>query len=219
MAIGDHARCRGDRRVRPIPLQNRVMPTGEIVSDPARGTLTGNRGIIHVADGRLGSARWSHQAWICCALDWQGRKRAVMSGRKWTELFFLDEAVALAAGHRPCGYCRRASYAAYRDAWASATGTKPDHKAMDRALHAARVRRDRSQIRTMADCANLPDGAFILHQGHAHLMRGDNAHPYAPTGYGPPIPRPSGPITLLTPAPSVAVLKAGYRPVLHNSAP
>ncbi|WP_253279588.1 hypothetical protein [Loktanella sp. 3ANDIMAR09] len=91
-----------------MPLQNRVLPTQEIVADPARGTLTGNRGILHVADGVMGRARWKSKAWICCTLDWQGRRRQLMTGRKWTELFFLDEATALAAGHRPCAYCRRA---------------------------------------------------------------------------------------------------------------
>jgi len=92
-----------------VPLQNRVLPTGEIAAIPARGTLTGNRGIIHRDDKTLGTSRWSHHAWICCTLDWQGRKRPVMTGRNWTELFFLDESVAFAAGHRPCGYCRRSA--------------------------------------------------------------------------------------------------------------
>jgi len=105
-----------------VPLQNRVLPTGEIAAIPARGTLTGNRGIIHRDDKTLGTSRWSHHAWICCTLDWQGRKRPVMTGRNWTELFFLDESVAFAAGHRPCGYCRRAAYNAFVAAWDLAEG-------------------------------------------------------------------------------------------------
>jgi hypothetical protein len=99
-----------------VTLQNRVQPDGQILAIPARGTMTGNRGILHGPDRTLATKRWSHKAWICCVLDWQGRKRDVMTGRYWTELFFLDEAVAMAAGHRPCGYCRRADYNQFLDA-------------------------------------------------------------------------------------------------------
>ena len=95
------------------------------MADAGRGLLTGNRGILHREDGVLGRARWTHKAWISCVLDWQGRKRQVMTGRNWTELFFLDEAVAIAAGHRPCGYCRRADYRRFVAAWEIATGASP----------------------------------------------------------------------------------------------
>ncbi len=111
-----------------MPLQNRVLPTSEIVAIDARGTLTGNRGIIHGPDKQLSNKRWSHHAWICCVLDWQGRKRDVMSGRKWTELFFLDEATAFAGGHRPCGYCRREAYQAFKTAWHDAFGGRRGYK-------------------------------------------------------------------------------------------
>ena len=92
------------------PLQNRVNPAGEIVADPARGLLMGNRGCLHRADRTLGTARWRSKLWICCVLEWRGVRRDPMPPGRWTALFFLDEATALAAGHRPCGYCRRPAY-------------------------------------------------------------------------------------------------------------
>lgn len=202
-----------------MPLQNRVLPTGEIVAIAARGTLTGNRGIIHRDDRTLGTSRWSHHAWICCTRDWQGRKRQVMTGRNWTELFFLDEAVALAAGHRPCGYCRRAAYRAFVDGWANSSGERPKAATMDRALHAARiVDGTRDQRRHEAQAAELPDGTMILNGTTPHLLVSDRLYPFSPKGYGPPLPRPSGPVTVLTPTPTVAVLRAGYTPLIHHSA-
>ena len=91
-----------------MPLQNRVTPTGEIIATPHRGLFTGNRGIIHdPATKTLLKKRWSCPAWLICVTEFRGRRRKVMGGRSWTELFFLDEATAFAAGHRPCFYCRR----------------------------------------------------------------------------------------------------------------
>lgn len=201
-----------------MTLQNRVLPTQEIVADPARGTLTGNRGILHRDDRRLGRARWTHKAWICCTLDWKGVRRQVMTGRTWTELFFLDEAVALAAGHRPCALCRRAAYTAFRDAWTAAHGARALAREIDDILHAARVTPDRRQQRHTAPATDLPDGSFLLHDGAPHLVMGDGIHPFTPAGYAPPLRRPEGPVTVLTPAPTIRVLAAGYRPQLHQSA-
>jgi hypothetical protein len=202
-----------------LTLQNRVLPTGEIVADPARGLFTGNRGIIHRADGTLGTARWRHKHWITCTLAHpKDTYHGPMADRGWTALFFLDEAVALAAGHRPCHYCRREAYGAYRTAWARAEGTEPDHSAMDNALHAARVTRQRAQIRHRGCLRDLPDGAFVLHEGRAHLVLGDALLPFDPSGYGQPVGRPAGEATILTPPPSIAALGHGFRPVLHPSA-
>ena len=205
---------------RPSPLQNRVLPTGEIVAHPARGTLTGNRGILHVADGVMGTARWRHKAWICCTLDWQGRRRAVMTGRNWTELFFLDEAVALAAGHRPCGYCRRAAFTAFRDAFAGANGCAPRAPVIDSILHAARVTlRARDTQTHSAPAGGLPEGAFVWHEAQPHLVTGAGLHTFTMTGYAAPV-RLKGHerVRVLTPAPTVAALRAGYRPQLHPTA-
>jgi len=202
-----------------MPLQNRVLPTGKIVADPARGTYTGNRGIIHCEDQTLGTSRWSHHAWICCTLEWQGRKRQMMTGRNWTELFFLDEAVALAAGHRPCGYCRRADYRRFVDAWTAGFGTRPKAPDMDKVLHKTRVHpRSRTQITHRADIATLPIGAFIDLAGQPHLIGPAGLRPYQPNGYSGPTHRPvSGDVTVLTPAPMLTILQAGYTPRLHNT--
>lgn len=185
----------------------------------AHGLMTGNRGILHREDRTLGIARWTHQAWICCVLDWQDRKREVMSGRNWTALFFLDEAVAFAAGHRPCGYCRRAAYGQFVDAWETATGIRPKAPQMDKALHPARVRRDRSKVTYFENFAVVPTGAFIQWQGVPHLVDAHQLYPYTPKGYGDAVPRPQcGKVEVLTPAPIVKVLTAGYVPQRHPSA-
>lgn len=201
-----------------MPLQNRVQPDGQILAISARGTMTGNRGIIHGPDRVLATKRWSHKAWICCELHWQGRRRQVMTGRNWTELFFLDEAVAMSAGHRPCGYCRRGAYARFVDAWEAATGVRPKAPEMDAVLHPARVTRERTQVTHQARIATLPAGALILHDSAPHLVGAHVLFPYAPDGYGAKVPRPRcGNVTVLTPAPMVAVLDNGYRPVIHSS--
>jgi hypothetical protein len=202
-----------------VTRQNRVLPTGEIVALEERGTLTGNRGCLHDAAGRLGVARWRHPHWISCELSYKGWRRPIMAPNRWTELFFLDEAVALAAGHRPCALCRRADWLAFRTAWASAFGTLTAAPEIDRILHAARVdSRSRAQKRHAAAAERLPDGTFILQDGSPALVTGSGLRPWRPGGYGPALPRPAGPVTVLTPRPLVAVLAAGYRPRLHPSA-
>lgn len=202
-----------------MPLQNRVLPTGQIVAIPARGTLTGNRGILHGPGRILGKSRWTHKAWICCVLDWQDRKRVVMSGRNWTELFFLDEAVAFAAGHRPCGYCRRTDYNRFVTAWGKTTGTHPKAGQMDKALHPDRVRRDRSQVTYSDDFARLPRGTFVRWHGQPHLVTDHLLYPYMPNGYAAALPRPRcGKVVVLTPEPTVKTLQAGYIPSIHHSA-
>jgi hypothetical protein len=208
-----------------VPLQNRVTPTGDIVADPARGTLMGNRGILHDAGRRLGAARWRHRSWISCQLSFKGRRREVMARGRYTELFFLDEHTALAAGHRPCFECRREAFRAFQSAWRRAFGAADDVRAaaMDRALHAARVDpRTRRQIRIEAALDDLPDGVFVL-LGDAPLLPfltlGDCLLPWRVDGYGCARPRPAAiRCSVLTPAPTVAVLRAGYLPARHPSA-
>jgi len=198
-----------------MTLQNRVTPAGEIVADPARGTLMGNRGILHDQNRRLGAARWRHPHWICCRLSFKGRKREVMAPRRWTELFFLDEATALAAGHRPCAECRREDFVRFRDAWRQAVGPRDANAgAMDRALHRARVEpRSRCQIRFESHLDELPDGAFVLlsESPEPLLVVGKHLYPWRPQGYGAPRPRSAARAWVLTPAPTIAVLRSGYR--------
>lgn len=205
-----------DRR----PLQNRVLPTGEIVADPARGTLMGNRGCLHGTGRALGAARWRSKLWICCTLTWNDVRRDPMPPGRWTALFFLDEATALAAGHRPCAYCRRLDFLAYAAAWRSAQGLarRPWAHEMDARLHGERVApRTRRQLTRPARCGDLPDGSMVRHDGTVGLISQRRFLPWASTGYDRPRALPDR-VELLTPPASVAALQAGYRVALHPSA-
>ena len=202
-----------------MTLQNRVMPTGDIVADPARGEFMGNRGILHDGQRQLGRARWRHKNWVTCRLSFKDRRRPIMAPGRYTELFFLDETVALAAGHRPCAECRRADYTRFLDFWQNAYGERPSAKLLDRALHAARIRpRKWQQARFDTAAAGLPDGAFILLDQSPHLVIRGKAVAFSAGGYGAVTPLPATEVTVLTPAPTVAVLRAGYQPTLHKSA-
>jgi hypothetical protein len=210
----------GDRVTR--PLCNRVTATGDIVADPARGLLMGNRGCLHGPDRTLGVSRWRSKLWICCVLEWQGVRRDPMPPGRWTALFFLDEATALAAGHRPCAYCRRADYLAYATAWATGHGLarRPWAHEMDAVLHSQRVHsRSRKQATVPARAGDLPDGAMVRADGRVGLRTGDRLRPWTLRGYLDPVPLPPGTVVdLLTPPASVAALAAGYRPLIHPTA-
>ncbi len=192
-----------------MSLQNRVQPDGTILAHPARGRMMGNRGILHNDQRQLGRARWRHKAWVTCVLSFKGRQRQVMAPGHYTELFFHDEAVAFAAGHRPCGECRRADFNRFRAA-AGITGKIAEY---DTLLHASRaIPRQFTQRRHDSDLAELPDGTFVLIDDGAHLKWQDALLPYAPGGYGAPKLCPkAGRITVLTPALLVAALREGYR--------
>lgn len=198
---------------------NRVTPEGRIIADPARGMFTGNRGILCDADGAR-KKPFQHRAWICCVLEWKGNRQPLADAHRWTPLFFLDEAVALAAGHRPCATCRREAYNRFRAAWATSAGALPLAKEMDAALHPVRVApRLRTQVTHEVGIEGLPDGVFVRWSGSPALVLGDSLRSWTPSGYGAAEGRPaSGKVAVLTPAPMVAVLKAGYRPVLHRTA-
>jgi len=204
-----------------MPLQNRVMPTGEIVADPGRGLMMGNRGCLHGPGRQLGVSRWRSQAWICCVLDWQGRQRDPMPPGRWTALFFLDEATALAAGHRPCGYCRRPDFLDFAEAWRQARrlARRPAAREMDAVLHSERVGRERRQLTHRAPAGELPDGVMIQAGGGAGLWLAGRVRPWSFGGYGAPatggVP---GPVEVLTPPSTVAAIAAGYRPLVHPSA-
>ena len=200
-----------------MPLQNRITPFGDIVAIAQRGTFTGNRGIIHdPATRTLLGRRWATAAWLVCLLDYKGQRREVMRRRSWTELFFLDEAVALAAGHRPCFYCRRADAEAFRAAWAMGRGEPPPPApAIDAVLHAERLDRGRKRIHPMPGHAGeLPDGAMIAADGAAYTVVRGRAFRWTERGYAAAqeIPHAAG---LLTPPSTLAALRAGYRPALH----
>jgi hypothetical protein len=208
-----------------VPLRNRVTPTGEIVSDPARGLLMGNRGCLHGPDRRLGAARWRSKLWICCVLAWKDVRRDPMPPGRWTALFFLDEATALAAGHRPCAYCRRADFVAFAEGWGAAhgpegSGERPRASQIDARLHAERVDpRSRRQLTRPAVVGELPDGVMIRHGGTPGLLAGGGVLPWSFAGYQAPIALPpTTPVELLTPPATVATIAADYRPLVHPSA-
>ena len=206
---------------RPSPLQNRMTPTGEIDAVEARGLFTGNRGVLHDDAYALRPARWKHRNWIICVLQFKGRHRQVMTPRRWTELFFLDEAVAFAAGHRPCAECRRQAYNDWMAAFTAGLGrARPSAPEADTILHRQRaIPGARRLCRHSAQLEDLPDGAFVLSpDDRPALVLGDRLLPWSHTGYGPALRRPRGRVPLLTPPASVAAFRAGYRPQLHPSA-
>lgn len=205
-----------------MPLQNRVDPFGAIHADAARGLFTGNRGVIHDAATRtLLARRWTTRAWIVCTLEHpRGKTREPMGrnapsgGAGWTELFFLDEVTALAAGHRPCFYCRRAAAEAFRRCFAAGNGLPhASAPAMDALLHQQRLASGGIPPLLAPDEAKgLPDGTMIAAGGQAYAIRGARALPWSFSGYGAAGPLPPGPAQLLTPPATVAALMAGYRP-------
>lgn len=200
-----------------MPLQNRVTPFGDIVAIPQRGMLMGNRGIIHdPATKTLLRKRWSNKAWIICTCSYKNHHRDVMATQSWTELFFLDEAVALAAGHRPCFACRRDSAEAFRSAWSKAKRTsKTSAPAMDEALHRERLHDGRKRIHPLdMPIDTLPDGTAIVVDGDAFIVARGLAFRWTEDGYAPPqkIHHVDG---LLTPPSTLQTMVAGYRPALH----
>ncbi|MFI5013212.1 MAG: hypothetical protein ACHQAY_12790 [Hyphomicrobiales bacterium] len=200
-----------------MPLQNRVTPFGDIVATPERGTLFGNRGgrFHDPATRSLAKRRFASRRWICCELRFKDRRRAVF-GKGYTELFFLDEATALAAGHRPCFECRRAEAVSFREAFAlgNRLEASPLADEMDRRLHAER----RSPRPAIDDWRSLPDGAMVAQGTGASLVLSGALLPWTPAGYLPASNLPRMPLFLLTPPAIVAALRAGYSPRLHPSA-
>lgn len=202
-----------------MTLQNRVDPFGAIVADPARGTMMGNRGRLHDAARHIGGRRWATKAWICCRLAFRGRQRQVMAPGSYTELFFLDEATAFAAGHRPCYECRRADYNQFLGAWSRGHGgdrASLRAGAIDARLHAERVERGVHEARP----GDLPDGTFVTlsdDPAAAWLLWRGALRRWSFTGYGPPVAVPTATVRVVTPSSTVAALASGYRPGVHPS--
>jgi hypothetical protein len=203
-----------------MPLQNRVTPQGDIIATPHRGMFTGNRGIIHdPATRTLLTRRWSSNAWLTCVCEFRGRRRKVMGGRSWTELFFLDEATAFAAGHRPCFFCRRDDANRFRAAWQEGNGVSGVlARDIDIVLHRERLERGKKRLHALPmPLQQLPDGAMVQAGTESYLITQGAALLWSPGGYR----RPQNALTeamLLTPPSTLRALSAGYRPVLHTSA-
>jgi len=209
-----------------MPRQNRVTPFGNIIATPERGTFMGNRGVLHDPAGHVGRA-WQVKRWLVCVLEFRGRKRQVMTPSRYTELFFLDEATALAAGHRPCAECRHTCFIAFCNAWGKAHPSKngsprPTANMIDDRLHAERQTPDRSKRFLMSNLDKLPDGVFItVTTGgeEAYLVWGGRLLLWTPGGYGKTRRRPKGEeVKVLTPKSTVATIRAGYVPEVHPSA-
>ena len=203
-----------------MPLQNRVMPTGEIVATPHRGMFTGNRGIIHdPATKMLLKKRWATPAWITCVCEFRGWRRKVMGTRSWTELFFLDEATAFAAGHRPCFFCRRDDANRFRAAWQEGNGvTDILARDMDALLHRERLDRGSKRLHPLPmPVEKLPNGAMVQAGDACFLIVQGRPLQWSMAGYR----KADDAIDdakLLTPPSTLRALSAGYRPMLHPSA-
>ncbi len=204
-----------------MPFQNRVTPTGELIADPARGLVYGNRGCLHDADGRI-RRRYSGRRWIACRLEFRGWRRSpLLQPGRVTELFFLDEATAFAAGHRPCALCRREDYGRFVELWRELHPRQTGADAIDAQLHSERLTPSRGQRRHDSVLEGLPDAAFVLHDGGPNLVLGAHLLRWTPAGYAGRRPRPGGAATLITPPSVVHVLRSGWHPVvplLHSSA-
>jgi hypothetical protein len=193
---------------------------GEIVATPERGTFTGNRGIIHDPARRtLLKRRWTTKAWIICVCEFRGRRRDVMGTQSWTELFFLDEATAFAAGHRPCFYCRRADANAFRAAWQRGNRTSDLRApAVDAVLHAERLDRRAKRLHPLPmPLDELPDGAMVQAGEESFVIMNGLPLRWSFTGYR-AVDAPFSDARLITPPSTVRALAAGYKPVLHGSA-
>lgn len=209
-----------------MPRRNRVTPFGDIIACPERGTYMGNRGNLHDENGRIRRS-WQVKRWLICLLEFRGRHRAIMTPNRYTELFFLDEATGLTAGHRPCFECQRRRFNEFLGTWA--VGNRTDMgadsiraAAIDDRLHAERLGPDRLKRTFRANLDDLPDGVFVMldEQGwDAYLIRGGMLLAWSPGGYRGRLSRPKGrEVTVLTPRSTVTAIRAGYEPKVHPTA-
>ena len=207
-----------------MPRLNRVQPDGAFGALPLRGQFMGNRGCLHDDLQRI-RRPFACRRWITCVLEFRGRHRAVMTPGRYTELFFLDEATALAAGHRPCAECRREHYHRFRDAWAEADRdlvgpSSPSADEIDRVLHAERLDDRRGKRTYRASAAELPPGVIVADDsGWPWLVHGQRLVRWEPGGYGRSIPKPGlGTFHVLTPRSIVRAIVQGYAVAVHPSA-
>jgi hypothetical protein len=206
-----------------MPLQNRVTPLGELIAEPGRGLVYGNRGCLHDETGRI-RRRYNGKRWIACRLHFRGWQRGpLMQPGRFTELFFLDEVTAFAAGHRPCALCRRDDYDRLGAIWGELHAGQHGAGAIDAQLHAERFDpTTRAQRHHKAPLDELPDGSFVLRDGEPCLLLGEDFLAWTPAGYVGRKRRPSRQRALLITPPSlVEVLRAGWQPLvplLHPTA-
>jgi hypothetical protein len=205
-----------------VPLQNRVTPFGELIATPARGLVYGNRGCLHDDEGRI-RRRYAVKRWISCRLRFRGWHRSpLMQAGRFTELFFLDEATAFAAGHRPCALCRREDYVRFTEVWRRLHPADRGADAIDARLHEERFDREaRVQRRHPMPTASLPDGAFVARGDDPFVVVDGGMRPWTPSGYGDVADRTMTGTILITPPTLVQILRHGWEPAvpfLHPSA-
>ncbi|SFH37986.1 hypothetical protein [Modicisalibacter xianhensis] len=208
-----------------MPLQNRVNPFGNLHAVQARGTLLGNRGRLHDADKTIVRA-WKTKAWVTCSLEYVDIQRTIFSPDSYSELFFLDEATAFAAGHRPCGSCRNRRYREFKVKWLAAnpglvTGENPSIAAIDRVLHAERTAQSGDKVTFKAAIETLPFGTIIEQDGATFLVGEEELLPWSFYGYSQPpalLPEDGTSVTVLTPASIVRLFQQGFRPEIHETA-
>jgi len=198
-------------------LQNRVDPQGNIIATIARGAWMGNRGQLH-DNGKDILRPYKLKAWLICLLEFRGRQRQVMSPNLYTELFFLDEATAFAAGHRPCFECRRKDYDRFKSLWLEGNpkygfNFKTSVNEIDAIIHEERIDKQGKKVTQQANINSLPTGTFVLFHDLPHLIANKQLFPWSPFGYGEGVALPAdSPITVLTPVSLVNTLSAGYVP-------
>lgn len=203
------------------PLRNRVTPFGELIADPARGLVFGNRGRLHDPTGRVLRGH-DGKRWIACRLEFRGRHRLPMPPGRYTGLFFLDEATAFAAGHRPCAECRHEDYMRFTSRWQGIHPQLRGADAIDAQLHAERLEPGgKRQRHHLAPLEGLPDGSFVLRRDAPFMVKGSRLWRWTPGGYVEPLARGRGTVTVITPPSLVAVLNAGWEtsvPLFHPTA-
>jgi hypothetical protein len=204
-----------------MPLQNRVDPFGTLFRTPARGTMMGNRGgQIHDSNQQIVRA-YASRRWIACVLEFRGRHRTVMSDHRYTELFFLDEAVAFAAGHRPCAECRRERFNAFQDAWQRQKKLVQPVYAdeIDLELHRERIDQRKQKVTYQAALKSLPQGCFVEIENSAYLLWNSSLLLWTPEGYARrDISASNLRVNVLTPQSIVECFRNGYKPAVHDSA-
>ena len=200
-----------------MPLQNRVSPSGELLADNARGSWLGNRGILHNEKKEI-IRPWKHKSWVLCELNFKERKREVFSQNSYSELFFLDEAIALSAGHRPCASCRRQRFDEFKQAWGAAQLSELKVDEIDKVLHQDRAIRGGKKVTYNEKLENLPNGVFVELEGKPWLIWRNELHEWHPDGY-----RAQADIhgdlnvTVLTPKCLVEIINAGFIPQVDES--
>ncbi|HVU54870.1 MAG TPA: hypothetical protein VHD83_07435 [Puia sp.] len=202
-------------------LQNRVDPFGHIIQTHARGAWMGNRGVIH-DDRKTIRKAFKIKTWITCVLQFKGRHRTVMTPNRWTELFFLDEATAFAAGHRPCFECRREDAVRFKSYWIKGN---PEHGfsiktpigEIDQVLHGERIDAKGQKVTYDASLQDLPDGTFIEMEGKPWLVAKGHVQTWTPFGYEKTMAFPKGQrVRVLTPRSIVNAFRAGYVPQISD---